>query len=234
MAYQKYVCWLEESEFLSLRDALRVKDIEMYEAKKAVCVPLARGVEIGFVPPDAWQRYELCKRQMSWYQVSSRAGQTLVVSSFELDEYGLRPEAIIKQGKFRPPSLPDEDEKKSMRNLQGYQRAKPKEWENIEAQDPALLDRWLKIMGVRGISYKEIFITHCANHANFIEPVYFINNEKGIIPYSIAKTSYICSACLEFYNIIGSDFKKKMVVPCPGAVLFAGLTVNRYLEVTTV
>jgi hypothetical protein len=130
--------------------------------------------------------------------------------------------------------LPDEGEKKSMRNLEGYRQAKPKEWENIVAQDPALLDRWLKIMGVRGISYKEVFVTHCANHANFIEPVYYINNEQGIIPYSIAKTSYICSACLEFYNIIGSEFNKKMVVPCPGAVLFAGLTVNRYLEVSSI
>ena len=133
MVYQKYVYWLQESDFLSLKDALRLAETDMYEAKKAPCVPLAGGINIGFVPPDAWERYELCKRQMSWYQVSSRAGQTLVVSSFKLDEYGLRPEAIIKQSKFRPPSLPDEDEKKCMRNLQGYQRAKPKDWEDIDA-----------------------------------------------------------------------------------------------------
>ena len=31
--------------------------------------------------------------------------------------------------------------------------------------------------------------------------------------------------------IIGSQFKKKLVVPCPGAVLFAGMAPNRYYEV---
>jgi hypothetical protein len=33
-------------------------------------------------------------------------------------------------------------------------------------------------------------------------------------------------------NIIGGSFRKKLVVPCPGAVLFAGLITNRYYEVT--
>ena len=231
--YEKYVYWLKEDDFIELKNMLSEKGITLREAKKAVCVPLAKNVKIGFVPTDAWQKYKLCKRQLSWYRASSRAGQILLVSSFEIDEYGLHPEAIIRQSKFRPSSLPDEDEKKRMRNLPDYQQAKPPEWENIHEEDPALHDRWLKIMGVRGVSYEEIFITHCANHANFIDPVYFITNKKGIIPYSIDKTSHICSACLEFYNIIGAEFTKKLVVPCPGAVLFAGLPVNRYFEVIT-
>lgn len=233
-AYQKYVYWLEHRDFLALKSILDQKGIAMTEAKKAVCVPLARSVQMGFVAPDAWQKYELCKRQLSWYRSSSHAGQALVVSSFELDEDGLRPEAVIKQSRFRTSSLPGREEKLRMIESPKYQQAKPREWENIASEDPDLHDKWLKIMGVRGVSYEEVFISHCANHANFIEPVYFINNNEGIVPYSIAKTSHICSACLELYNIIGSDFRKKMVVPCPGAVLFAGLPVNRYLEVTTI
>ena len=63
-------------------------------------------------------------------------------------------------------------------------------------------------------SYEELFIKHCANHANFIEPEYYIKDEEPI-PYSIGKTTHICSACLEFFNIIGSKWKKKLVVPCP-------------------
>ena len=233
-AYEKYVYWLEHRDFLSLRSILDQKGSAITEAKKAVCVPLSKNVQIGFVAPDAWQKYELCKRQLSWYRGSSHAGQFLVVSSFELDDHGLTPEAVIKQSRFRASSLPGREEKLQMIESSKYQQAKPSEWENIASEDPDLHDKWLKIMGVRGVSYEEVFISHCANHANFIEPVYFKNNQDGMVPYSIAKTSYICSACLELYNIIGSDFRKKMVVPCPGAVLFAGLSVNRYFEVTTI
>ena len=234
MQYQRYIYWLEENDFLSIRDNLIEKNISLLEAKKAVCIPLAKNVEVGFVPPHAWERYELCKRQMSWYQISAHAGRTLLVSSFPLDEFGILPEAIVKESKFRPPYLPDDAEKKRMRYRPGYEKVKPPQWEDIETEDPAQLDRWLKIMGVRGVTFQQVFDTHCANHANFIDPVYFITDKEEVIPYSIAKTSHICSACLEFYNIVGSEFRRKFVVPCPGAVLFAGLPVNRHMEVVTV
>jgi hypothetical protein len=50
----------------------------------------------------------------------------------------------------------------------------------------------------------------------------------------IGKTKEVCSACLEFFNIIGGNFRKKFVVPCPGAVLFAGMSVNQYYQVETI
>ena len=195
-------------------------------------MPLSPGVEIGYVPPNAWGEYLICRRQLSWYKTSPFVDRILVVSSFELQEYHFSPETTIRECDFQPPKLPDREGKLELIEKESYQKAKPSEWENIDAEGPEV-QRWLKIMGLRNILFKELFITHCANHANFIEPTYFITDEKGIIPYSIDKTSHICSACLEFYNIIGSDSKKKMVVPCPGAALFAGLLVNRYYEVTT-
>lgn len=231
MGYQKYVYWLEETQFLSLKDDLKKNGFAITDARKAVCVPLAGSVKIGFVPPDTWKKYELCKRQLSWYGASPHAGQVLVVTSFELNNYGLSPENVIRHSEFRPPSLPGREEKLRMKRCQKYQKAKPTEWENIEDEDPALHDKWLKIMGVRGTTYQELFITHCANHANFIEPTYYITEGQIMVPYSIAKTPYICSACLEFYNIIGASFKKKYVTPCPGAVLFAGMVPSRYYEV---
>jgi hypothetical protein len=234
MSYQKYVYWLDESDFLFLKKDLLRKDIFMTEAKKAICVPLARNVKIGFVAPDAWNKYKLCKRQMSWYRVSPFFGQICVVSSFHLEEYGFIPEVSLTPSNFYPPALPSQDEKKRMKHLPSYDRTKPPEWENIETENPALLHKWLKIIGLRGMTYDEVFVSHCANHANFIEPVYYVTDENGIIPYSIDKTPYICSACLEFYNIIGSKFYKKMVVPCPGSVLFAGLPVNTYMEVVSI
>ena len=116
-AYQKYVYWLEHRDFLSLKSILDQKGSAITEAKKAVCVPLARNVQIGFVAPDAWRKYELCKRQLSWYGSSSHAGQVLVVSSSELDDDGLTPEAVIKQSRFRASSLPGLEEKLQMNGI---------------------------------------------------------------------------------------------------------------------
>ena len=148
-----------------------------------------------------------------------------------MDEDCLSPEIITRDSKFRPPGLPGREEQLALIRRKSYQDARPPEWENIDDDDPEFHDMWLKMVEVRGSSYEELFITHCANHANFIEPVYFIEEQDGPVPFSINRSSYICSTCLEFFNIIGHRFKKKLVVPCPGAVLFAGMAPNRYYEV---
>jgi hypothetical protein len=183
------------------------------------------------VPPDAWEKYEFCKRQLSWYKTSPHFGCTLLVSSLKLDKWHFIPETIIQESRFRPPGLPDREEKLNLLRRRSYRRAKPAEWDNIGDEDPQFHERWMKIMGVRGITYEELFLTHCANHANFIEPAYYIEEKNGPVPFSIDKTVHVCSACLEFFNIVGAQASKKLVVPCPGAVLFAGMSPNRYYEV---
>jgi len=204
----------------------------MHEAKKAVCVPLARRIDIGFVPKDSWRKYDLCRRQLTWFRPACRYhGRILVIGSRRIDEIAADPDVTICERKFKRPPLPDKTEQLRLIDRKSYKQARPDAWEDIGNEDAQFQERWLKIMGVRGITYDELFITHCANHANFIEPAHFITEVDQTVPYSIAKTPYICSACLEFFNIIGSPFKKKLVVPCPGAVLFAGMAPNRYYEV---
>jgi len=222
---------LTEADFHFLKENLSPKGIDLFVSKRAVCVPLSKEVEIGFVPPDAWGKYPFWRRPLSWFKASPSLGRILVVSSFNLQEYHLTPETIIRECDFQPPKLPDWDEKLKLIEQESYQKAKPAELENMDAEDPELHNQWLKMMGLRKVSYEELFIMHCANHFNFIEPAYFIKEENGPVSYSIDKTSHICSACLEFFNIIGHQFRKKLVVPCPGAVLFAGMTANRYYEV---
>ncbi len=233
--YQKNIYWLNDDEFGEFKERASQNGLKLHQANKAVCVPLSKRVETGFVTPDTWQKFDLCKRQMSWYGESPFVGKTLLVSSLYLADYGLTPVTIIRDSSFRPSRLPDDNEKQELIKQPGYQNIKPDEWEDIANEDPALIAKWLKVMGIRRISYEELFVTHCANHANFIEPLYYIEDEEhGITPYSVSnKTSFICSACLEFYNIIGSNFTKKLVVPCPGASIFAGVPVNRYFEVIT-
>lgn len=204
----------------------------MHEAKKAICVPLAKAIDIGFVAKEGWERYSLCRRQLSWFNSSCPYyGQVLVVSSRRIEEINREPAVVIRECRFRPAGMPDRSEQVRLIERESYRKVRPRAWEDIGSEDPGFQERWLKIMGIRGVTYGELFITHCANHANFIEPVYFVMEDNQAVPYSIAKTTHICSACLEFFNILGSRFRKKRVVPCPGAVLFAGMAPNRYYEV---
>lgn len=204
----------------------------MHEAKKAVCVPLTRSIEIGFVLRDGWSRYALCRRQLTWFNPECPYyGQVLVISSSRIEEINTGPTVVIRESTFKRPNVPDRTGQLGLIDRESYREARPEAWEAIDSEDPEVHARWLNIMGVRGVTYEELFITHCANHANFIEPVHFIREDNQIVPYSIARTTHICSACLEFFNIIGSQFRKKLVVPCPGAVLFAGMAPNRYYEV---
>ncbi|NWG04171.1 MAG: hypothetical protein HXY44_15055 [Syntrophaceae bacterium] len=229
--YKKYVYWFQEKEFQCLKNHSEQEGIKLVEAKNAACDILSKGMEVGFVPVEAWGKNPFCKRPSSWYKASSFVGQILVISSFDLCEYHMTPETIIRECRFRPPRLPNREEKLRLINQKRYQQSKPGEWEDIDAEGPELHNQWLKAIGLRGVSFEELFITHRANHANFIEPTYFVLEENEPVPYSIDKTSHICSACLEFFNIIGSNHRKKYVVPCPGAVLYAGMIPNRYYEV---
>ncbi len=229
--YKKYTYWLHEKEFHDLGNRWKKQGLNPAEAKSAACDPLSREVEIGFVPLEAWGKNPFCKRPSSWYKASPFAGKILVISSFDLQEYHVNPQTIIRECRFRPSKLPHREEKLKLVDQQRYQQSRPGEWEDIDAEGPELHNQWLRAIGLRGVSFEELFITHRANHANFIEPAYFILEENEPVPYSIDKTSHICSACLEFFNIIGANFRRKYVVPCPGAVLYAGMITNRYYEV---
>lgn len=230
--FRKYVYWLEESVFEALKAEISHQGLSLKEARNAVCAPLSKHVELGYVLPTTWGRFELCKRQLSWYYSSPYSGKILVVSSVDLDEYGIRYEVMVRQSAFKPQSLPTPQEQASLIERNSYKKTTPREWDGIASQDDEEKQRRLNVMGLRGVTFDELFVSHCANHANFIEPAYFLIEEDEPVPYSICKTSHVCSACMEWYNIVGGSFRKKLVVPCPGAVLFAGLITNRYYEVT--
>jgi hypothetical protein len=205
--------------------------LEVTEVKKAVCLPLSRRIEVGLVAPEVWENYALCRRQFSWYRHSSRQGQTLVVSSIPLPEVAPAPAVLIRNSSFHPSRLPDREGYLALIQQESYRNTRPEEWETIGAEAREEQQKWLKVMGLQGLTFEELFVGHCANHANFIEPAYQVLEDHQPVPYSLGKTRTVCSACLEFYNIIGSSFKKKYVVPCPGAVLFAGMVPNHYYEV---
>lgn len=229
MTYIKYNYWLERDVAARLGEKLEREGLDVFEVKKAVCIPLSHRYEIGIIPPEAWSEYELCRRQFSWYHQSEFRGKTLLISSIDLSERGCTAETIIREAdSFQPPELPDYNALNRLATNPQFLLKKPEQWDRV---DNETLKKWLKIMRLDNVDEKEIFLSHTANHANFIAPSYFINNNDAPAPYSIGPSSRVCSACLEFFNIIGAEYSKKYVVPCPGAVMFAGLKANVYYEV---
>jgi len=236
--YTKFTYWLDKQAFLFLQNKFSDMGISLHETRKAACLPLSSKIALGFVPPEAWSNFELCKRQLSWYGESRFAGKYLLVSGTDINEYGVdfKPSTIISKVKFKPMALPGSDHEKikAMVDRKSFSLSCPSAFKDIESMDNWKQSRWLRIMGIGNVAFKDLFTFQCANHANFIEPVYFIESEEGPVPYSIGTTKQVCSACLEFFNIIGANFKNKLVVPCPGAVMFAGMSVNTYYDVQTI
>lgn len=231
MAEAKYTYWVDDPKRISADLKRRGKDL--FTVPKAVCIPLSPGIEAGLIPPRAWREYEFCRRQFSWYDRSPFAGKTLIICDEDLGDLGLHAETIIRpRPDFQPSLFPAKEDLASLIQSPVYGTARPDRWEDISSESPEKQERWLKVMGMEGASFREIFDWHRANHANFLDPQYYTEENGLLVPYSIAPSRKVCSACLEFYNIVGREHAKKLVTPCPGAVLFGKLRRDVYYEVT--
>ncbi len=231
--FPKYAFWIDEGDIPRLRRRLSEKGQSLHLERKSVCAPLSVRDGAAIVPPDTWRRVDFCKKPLSWYWISPYAGRHLVISTFDLTGDGFRPGIVLRPSPFRPTVLPNRTEREALSARPAVFRGRPVRWEDLTADDPDAIQRWMALMGIRGIRYERLFLDQCANHANFLDPVYFIQEGAEKIPYSIGPTRQICSACLELFNVIGDEFHRKLVVPCPGAVIYGGMTVNRYIEVET-
>lgn len=225
--FVRYSYWVIPEKFPRIAEELESR-FDTYMAQKVPCEPLGRNIEVGFVLPEVWSL--LCKRQGSWYRAAPRAGQIVVVSSVELDEYGLELETVIRDSDFRPPELPALPQRIHLVRSGRYSSMRPPEWERVSEEEKNGIVRQARTLGIRD-SIDDILLSRSANHANFLYPRYYVRKDSEIIPYSISRSGNVCSSCLEFFNVIGGEFRTKMVVPCVGAVLYAGMRANRYYEV---
>ena len=226
--YEKFTYWLAGSEVERLSEALLERNIRIKTAKSVVCTPLDILNKISVVKPETWN--ELCGRQGSWYRESDRAGLYLVVSRFDLSEFGYHLNTRIQPSRFRLPRAAAADELEQLVSSEAYRSAVPGEWSRISERERR---RWLSWLAKAGIHepFDQLFLNHSANHANFLAPVFYLEEQGDVVPYSIAPSTHLCSCCLELYNVVGTQFTKKLVSPCLGAVTFARLEANRYLQV---
>lgn len=221
--------WLSPGDADLLRSDLEAAGRRVPVAKGVVCTPLDERNRIALVPPGVWG--ETCSRQGSWYRVSNRNGLVLAVSSFELEPWEEKKVAVITATDFVPPRQAAPEEKQAMVLDPDLERRIPSEWGVVSETEKRLYLRWAKRLGSKVEDYDFLFLSHTANHANFLNPRFFITEGDEVIPYSIDSTAHLCSCCLELFQVVGQGYTRKLVRPCPGASLFARLKPDRYLLV---
>lgn len=227
--YIKHIYWVNEAEEKALRDQLAQKGIKLKSAKGIMCTPLDRINRISSVAPEVWG--ETCYRQGGWYRQSEKNGLYLIVSSFEVEGYEEKKAATITESDFVPPRLASSKEKEAMVNDPEFRKRIPPEWLTVEDIEKRIYLRWARRLGSNVDDYDFLYLSHTANHANFIHPRFFVQGSDGIIPYSIERSAHLCSCCVELFQVLGHGFKEKLIAPCPGATIFARLKPDRYLRV---
>jgi len=227
--YIKYVYWFTKEEEARLRKELVTRSIKLKSAKGIVCTPLDAINKITSVAPDVWN--DTCGRQGSWYRTSEKNGLYLVVSSFELTNYDNKRAAVITESDFIPPRLANLEDKNALIQDELVKQRIPEEWLHTRELEKKIYLRWARRLKSDVQDYNFLYLSHTANHANFIDPHFFISKGEEIVPYSIDRSAHLCSCCVELFQVLGSQYKKKMVAPCPGASIFARLKPDRYLLV---
>jgi hypothetical protein len=230
--YQKFCYWIDLHRLKKVKKALEEKGLQLIDEPRIPCRVLRASGEVGYLAPPTWDGF--CKRKTSWYGKSDKVGKFLVVSNTPFDHLGIGNPIIITESNFRPPRLPSPDELAQLIKSREFQNKKPSIWEKVDPLDKEFYQRWYeRHLPDDRFDFDKIFAYHSANHANFLDPKFYVTLNGVIAPYSIADSLHACSSCVEFFNIIGSQWPVKYVIPCIGAVQFAHLSENIYFQVTT-
>lgn len=232
MRYKKYYLWVDSQRFRRFREGLEKKRILLVEETRIPCRVLRPSLDTGVVFPSAWDGS--CKRRTSWYPHSEKTGEYLIVSSSLQSIPDSETPTVIMDSDFSLDRLPTFEEIASLVESEEFRKRKPLEWDRPDASEKDFYQRWFeRYNSNEPFEFGKILLSHSANHANFLDPRYFVITNGGKAPYSVADSLHICSSCLEFFNILGSQWPVKYVAPCIGAVLFAHLPMDQYFKVET-
>ena len=230
VGYKKFCYWVDFHGLRRVRENFEERRIELPDEARIPCRVLRASSEIVYLAPPAWDGF--CKRRTSWYRKSERAEKFLIVSSSPLELPGLESPIVILGSNFAPHRFPSSDEISQLIQLKPYQMRKPVEWDEPDPLEREFYQRWFeRSRKDEAFDFDKILLSHSANHANFIEPKFFVDRNGDKAPYSISDSIHVCSSCIEFFNILGEQWPVKYVVPCIGAVQFAHLPMDQYLEV---
>ena len=230
--FKKYIYWLDRVQFDGLKDELRRAGMKTSKVLKTPCEVLkASGDTVRVAAPEIWSL--LCKRQGSWYRESDRAGKLMLASARRLPEaFDPYLDAEIGESEFRPAQLPDTVELKRLVDDEAYRTRKPADWEKKGLKDSIMFKAFFTVTGFWGWgdNLDKHWLGHRANHANFLSKRFTTDIDGEAVPYSVTGNESVCSACVEFFNVVEKD-SRKLVRACPGSVAFAGVERDRYYDV---
>jgi hypothetical protein len=191
---------------------------------------LKPSLPVAGVPPAAWNG--TCNRQGSWYRQSEKKNMFLLVSNFQFLDFEIRLHVVITESNFYPPRIASEQEKMALVADSAFKKKLPEEWSQISSSEKRVYLKWAKRLGSNLDEFSTLFLSQTANQSNFMHPLLYTEDDNGTkVPYSIDCSAHLCSCCVELFDIVGARHPKKLVAPCPGAVICTGLEQNCYLMV---
>lgn len=233
--FSKYIYWVPNNEFSEFKSSLIARGIIPKAVYATPCETLrAKADVVRYASSETFNG--LCQRQGSWYRNSNRAGSYLVVSAKQLPkEYSPYFDATIIESDFQPDLLPNQSQLKDLVASNAYKNACPNGWENKGIKDSLMFKVLFSITGFWGWgdNLSRHWLSHRANHANFLAQHHTVEMDGEQVPYSVTQNDGVCSSCVEFFNITASS-SRKMVRACPGAVSFASVKRKKYYDVTPV
>ena len=228
----RYVYWCEPVDFIMVKASLAENGIRLLKVRKNPCESLkAVGDTAYYILPEFW--IKRCTRQSSWYRVSKKRGKILLVSGVRLPEE-LEPflTATVEESVFKPSRLPEPYELAVLVGTDCYQDNKPGKWEQVRFYEKILFKMFFTLTGFWKLHdrWDKHWLTHRANHANFLCKRFTTEIDGEKVAYSISENAGICSACMEIFNVISPD-SRKLVRACPGSILTGCLKKEIYYDV---
>jgi len=232
---ERHLYWLEEGDFLWVRDWLRDQGYKVAAARLTPCqVMRATDKRVYYAAPSVWSF--MCNRQGSWYRTSKRNGQYMMMSEERLPEKMDRfRDAELSVSDFQPDRLPNREELAEIVAATEYQEGKPDDWEGIGLTDTVMFKTFFTANGMWGLgdNLKKHWIGHKANHANFLAKRYTTEIDGEEVPYTVTDNDGVCSSCAEFFNVNSPD-SRKLVRSCPGSVTFGKAPKEVFVDVNPV
>ncbi len=230
--FSRYIYWLNNDTLKTIKPELTSYGYKVSSANLTPCETLnASGKKVVYAKPQIWSR--MCPRQGSWYRESDKAGKTLLVSDHPLPEI-MQPylDAEMTQSGFKPDYFPTKQSLNDLVNSPEYRDLRPDEWENAGLKDGIMFKIFFSVTRFWGIgdNLSKHWLTHRANHANFLTKSFTTKIDGEEVPYTVTDNKGVCSSCVEFFNVTANT-SRKLVNACPGAITFSKVKRDTYYDV---
>ena len=229
---KKYMYWVPSDEFGAVVKALKCLNIQLAGSRLTPCETLRMSEKKAiYASPSVFNR--MCVRQGSWYRNSVRNGKYLLLSPVKLpSEFVDYFDAIISESSFVPDKLPTNNELIDIVESIEYKEGRPEQWEKKTIFDAILFKIFFTVnrQWGWGENLKTYWLSHKANHANFVSNKVTTEIDGAKVPYSISENAGVCSSCVEFFNIVNED-QRKLVRACPGSITFGAAKKDVFLDI---